>query len=78
MDDDVGFDLAKDVLDALAVSDVHLVVLELPFRTAADRAVEQALRNSGTYRVLTAVPFRLGWTRGTHEIWIANDVSVKQ
>ncbi|WP_460366342.1 glycosyltransferase family 39 protein [Actinocorallia lasiicapitis] len=67
-----------DIGKALKKQSFEIVVIERPFRTPADRALEEALRDSGTYRVLVAVPFRLGWTRGSHEIWIANDVSVKQ
>ncbi|WP_344837737.1 glycosyltransferase family 39 protein [Actinocorallia longicatena] len=68
---------AGDPTKALKKMTFDLVVLERPFLSKADEALEAELRDSGTYRILNTVPFRLGWTRGTHEIWIANDVPVK-
>ncbi|MDX6743528.1 ArnT family glycosyltransferase [Actinocorallia sp. A-T 12471] len=51
----------------------EMIVVQLPTVSPADKALLEQLRaGTGDYRVLTGVPFRLGWTEGTHQLWVKN------
>ncbi len=55
---------------ALRKGTYDMVIIETPVRSTADEKVLDQLRSGGRYRMLTAVPFRLGWTGGNHQIWV--------
>ncbi|MCD0451153.1 glycosyltransferase family 39 protein [Actinocorallia sp. API 0066] len=51
----------------------EMIVVQIPTVSPTDEALLEQLRaGTGDYRVLTGVPFRLGWTEGTHQIWVKN------
>jgi hypothetical protein len=47
-----------------------LIVLEVPAASGNERKIQTLLRSSGRYRLLTSVPYQLGWTPGGYEIWV--------
>jgi hypothetical protein len=47
-----------------------LIVLEVPVASDNERKIQTVLRSSGRYRLLTSVPYQLGWTPGSYEIWV--------
>ncbi|GAA0963603.1 hypothetical protein [Actinocorallia libanotica] len=49
----------------------NLIVLQTPAGSAIDKDLLEALKKGvGNYRMLTGEPFRLGWTGGSHQLWI--------
>ncbi|WP_106398231.1 glycosyltransferase family 39 protein [Actinocorallia populi] len=57
---------------ALRKGTYDLVVIETPTRSDEEQAVLDQLAKEGRYRMLTGVPFQLGWDIHTHQIWIKN------
>jgi hypothetical protein len=52
-----------------------LIVLEVPAASVNERKIQTQLRSSGRYRLLTSVPYQLGWTPGGYEIWVKESSS---
>ncbi|MEO3783172.1 glycosyltransferase family 39 protein [Actinocorallia sp. B10E7] len=57
---------------ALRKGTYDLVVIETPTSSDEEKAVLDQLVKEGRYRMLTGVPFKLGWDINTHQIWIKN------
>jgi len=57
---------------ALRKGTYDLVVIETPTTSETEKAVLDQLAKQGRYRMLTGVPFHLGWDIKTHQIWIPN------
>lgn len=57
---------------ALRKGTYDLVVIETPTGSDEEKAVLDQLAKEGRYRMLTGVPFQLGWDINTHQIWIKN------
>jgi len=52
-----------------------LIVLEVPAASGNERKIQAELRSNGRYRLLTTVPYQLGWTPGGYEIWVKESTS---
>jgi hypothetical protein len=52
-----------------------LIVLEAPAASDNERKIQAELRSGGRYRLLTSVPYQLGWTPGGYEIWVKESSS---